>query len=80
MVTVLREAGLSVHIYKDDHPPAHVHVEGDGVAKINLDGPGDRPAFVWAKGMNHAEKRRALEVVVRNRAALRQRWEEIHGV
>lgn len=36
MVTVLRAHGLRVVIFVDDHQPAHVHVFGDGQAKINL--------------------------------------------
>jgi len=34
MVTVLRASGLKVVIFVDDHEPAHVHVFGDGQAKI----------------------------------------------
>jgi hypothetical protein len=34
---------LRFAIYTDDHEPAHVHVIGDGNAKINLDGPGGKP-------------------------------------
>ncbi len=34
MVTVLRAHGLRVVIYANDHRPAHVHVFGDGEAKI----------------------------------------------
>jgi hypothetical protein len=36
MVTVLREGGLRVRIYTDDHEPAHVHVVGDGIARVSL--------------------------------------------
>ncbi len=36
MVTVLRADGLRVVIYTNDHLPAHVHVYGDGEAKIGL--------------------------------------------
>ena len=39
MVTVLRAQGLRVVIFLNDHHPAHVHVFGDGEAKINLSGP-----------------------------------------
>jgi Domain of unknown function (DUF4160) len=55
MVTVLRAYGLRVVIYTNDHDPAHVHVFGDGEAKINLlsaDGP---PALIWAVGMSRGE-------------------------
>ena len=79
MVTVLREAGFSVRIYKDDHAPAHVYVVGDGIAKLNLDGPDGRPAFVRTRGMTRAQERRAYDVVARNRAALLDRWRDIHG-
>jgi hypothetical protein len=39
MVTIHRAQGLRVVIFTDDHEPAHVHVFGDGHAKINLIGP-----------------------------------------
>lgn len=38
MVTVHREAGFRFIIFVDDHEPAHVHVIGDGKAKIDLGG------------------------------------------
>ena len=38
MVTVLRIDGLRIVIYVNDHQPAHVHVFGDGEAKINPGG------------------------------------------
>jgi hypothetical protein len=34
IVTVLRAEGLRVVIFVNDHQPAHVHVFGDGEAKI----------------------------------------------
>ena len=43
MVTVFRAYGLRVIIFVDDHLPAHVHVFGDGQAKISLVGVGGRP-------------------------------------
>jgi hypothetical protein len=76
MVTVLRSDGLRVVIFINDHQPAHVHVFGDGEAKINLLG---EPALVWADGMTRAELRRAMRVVTSQQAALLQRWEDIHG-
>jgi hypothetical protein len=79
VVTVLREAGLRVVIFLDDHEPAHVHVFGDGHAKIDLVGPKGSPVLVWAEGMKRNEVRRALQIVVANQATLLARWEEIHG-
>jgi hypothetical protein len=46
MVTVLRARGLRVVIFINDHRPAHVHVFGDGEAKINLSGPDNTPELV----------------------------------
>lgn len=43
MVTVHREAGLRFIIYSDDHKPAHVHVVGDGNAKVDLGGANGMP-------------------------------------
>ncbi|GGD14010.1 DUF4160 domain-containing protein [Aureimonas glaciei] len=80
MVTVLRALGLSVRIYKDDHPPAHVHVRyGGGMAKIDLAGPENLPILVWTRGLNSADARHVLDYVAENRPYLLARWEEIHG-
>lgn len=58
MVTVFRAFGLRVIIFLDDHQPAHVHVFGDGHAKINLLGFGGIPELVWADSMSRTEIRR----------------------
>ena len=78
MVTVLRADGLRVVIYVNDHLPAHVHVFGDGEAKINLVGDG-APTLVWADSMTRGEVRRSMRVVAGQLAFLLQRWEDIHG-
>ena len=43
MVTVLRAQGFRIVIFVNDHEPAHVHVFGDGEAKINLRGTAGTP-------------------------------------
>jgi hypothetical protein len=77
MVTVLRAQGLRVVIYVNDHPPAHVHVFGDGEAKINV-ACGGPPELMWADGMSRGEVRRALRLVAEHRDHLLARWEELH--
>ncbi|MEO0654321.1 MAG: DUF4160 domain-containing protein [Pseudomonadota bacterium] len=79
MVTVLRERGLRVVIFTDDHEPAHVHVFGDGHAKINLAGANGAPELVWAVDMKRNEVRKAMAVVRENSTALLTKWGEIHG-
>ena len=79
MVTVLRAHGLRVVIYANDHRPAHVHVFGDGEAKIDLLGADGTPDLVWADGMTRSEVRRAMRIVVEQQAFLLARWEDIHG-
>ena len=79
MVTVLRADGLRVVIYVNDHQPAHVHVFGDGEAKINLLGARGTPDLVWAESMTRGEVRRAMRVVAEQHAFLLQRWRDIHG-
>ena len=72
MVTVLRAAGLRVVIFVDDHQPAHVHVFGDGHAKINLLGADGTPELVWVDGMTRGEIRRQPDddLVLLDRQAL----------
>jgi hypothetical protein len=79
MITVVRAYGLSVVIYRYDHEPPHVHVIGDGIAKILLGAPDGEPSIEYTKGMNDAEKRRALRAVRESRVELLAHWERIHG-
>lgn len=79
MVTGLRDGSLRVVIFTDDHPPAHVHVFGDGQAKINLLGAGDGIELVWARAMTRAEVRDAMRLVAMHRESLLARWRAMHG-
>ena len=56
MLTVLRASGLEFAIYVDDHPPPHVHVYGDGKAKIALVGRDGRPELLRASGFKGNDK------------------------
>lgn len=79
MVTIHREQGLQVIIFTDDHEPAHVHVFGDGQAKINLVGPDGAPTLVSADGMKQGDVRRAMKIVRNQQKQFLARWREIHG-
>lgn len=79
MVTVLRESGLHIVIYLDDHPPPHVHVFGDGSAKIALGTDHETPVVVRTAGMKAGELKKALSVVLEHRLALMEKWKEFHG-
>lgn len=79
MITVLRAKGFRIVIFTDDHEPAHVHVFGDGEAKINLTGAGGRAELIWTVGMSRADIRKCIRLVGENREALLQRWNDIHG-
>ncbi len=79
MVTIFRGSGLQVVIFVDDHSPAHVHVFGDGQAKINLLGPNGDPELIWADGMKRNDVRRALQIVIEHKALFLRKWTEIHG-
>jgi hypothetical protein len=79
MVTVLRAHGLRVVIFTNDHLPAHVHVFGDGEAKIDLLGADGIPELIWGDAMSRGEIRRALRIVTEQQAFLLARWEDIHG-
>ena len=78
MVTVFRAHGLRVVIFLDDHEPAHVHVFGDGEAKIKLLGA-HAPELVWTVGMSRADLRRAMRIVKEQQPFLLERWSAFHG-
>jgi hypothetical protein len=79
MVVVLRMGSLRVVIYLNDHPPAHVHVIGDGEAKIDIASPQDGVTLLWSRGMSRADVREAVALAAANRDALLRKWEAIHG-
>jgi hypothetical protein len=79
MITVLRAHGLRVVIYKDDHPPAHVHVLGDGEMRILLEGPDGRPDVLDVYRMKARDISRALAVVHEEQPMLLALWRSIHG-
>jgi len=76
---IYRAHGLRVIIFTDDHEPAHVHVFGDGQAKINLIGPDGSPALVWAEDMKANDLRRAVQLVRDQQELFLAKWREIHG-
>jgi Domain of unknown function (DUF4160) len=77
MPAILRERGLSFCIYTEDHPPAHVHVRGDGEVKIDIGAT--HASVVWNKGLSARYIKIALAVVNRERAILLDAWARIHG-
>ena len=79
MVTLHREGGLRFVIFTDDHEPAHVHVIGDGSAKINLAGRDGLPELVRNDGLKAGDLRKAMRVVGKRQAAMLERWSAIHG-
>ncbi len=79
MVAVHRAHGLSFVIFVDDHEPAHVHVFGDGQAKINLLGAKGAPTLAWVDGMKRANVRRAMRIVAERQDHLLAQWGKIHG-
>ncbi|QMW21863.1 DUF4160 domain-containing protein [Sandaracinobacteroides saxicola] len=79
MVTIHRQGGLSFVIYLDDHAPAHVHVVGDGHAKVDLAGPMGGPVLVRAHGFGAGDLRRAMAIISERQDEFLRRWRAIHG-
>lgn len=75
MITLLRSAGMRFVIYTDDHEPAHLHVYGDGEARIDI----LRVEVMSNRGMSKRELSRALAIVRDERAMFLEKWSEIHG-
>lgn len=79
MVTVHREGGFRVVIYKDDHEPAHVHVIKDGEVIVNLVGADGQPEVRQVFGATKADVRKSLRIAIEQQAHLLAKWKEIHG-
>jgi hypothetical protein len=79
MIVVHRAGGFRFVIYTSDHEPAHVHVIGDGHAKINIVGPDSAPELVFSIAIKKSDMRRLLAEVTEHREELIAKWERIHG-
>ena len=79
MVTVHREGGFRVAIYRDDHVPAHVHLIKDGEVIVNLRGAEGMPEVRQVFGATNADVRKCLRIVTERQAMLLAKWKEMHG-
>jgi hypothetical protein len=79
MVTIFRESGLSFVIFIDDHAPPHVHVFGDGTAKIELGTKKEDIRVVDVEGMKAGAARKAKRIVAERWDELMMKWAEFHG-
>jgi len=76
MVRVLDEDGFVVHIWLNDHVPAHVHVyRAEALVIVEIASLRIRAAY----DMKPRDLRRATAIVGANRELLMARWKEIHG-
>jgi hypothetical protein len=75
MVTVLRQHGLRFVIYTADHEPPHVHVYGDGEARVDI-----LTLEVLTQGrMSDRDVRRAVTVIEANWQLFQETWRKYHG-
>ena len=75
MVPVLLAAGMRFVIHTDDHEPAHVHVYGNGEARIDI----LRLVPISNRRMSRRDLSRAIALVAENRDMLLDKWRQIHG-
>jgi hypothetical protein len=89
-VLILRDESqnLYVHIYTNDHEPAHVHVfkgrkndKNKHNVKINIGNDNEPPSIVKADAdMQNDDIKAAWRLVAENQEILLKKWNEIHGV
>jgi len=79
VVVVHRAHGFRFVIYTLDHEPAHIHITGDGQAKVNLLGPDGAPEVIYSIGIRRSALRRLVAEVVERQHIFLRKWERIHG-
>jgi len=79
VVVVHRAHGFRFVIYTLDHEPAHIHITGDGQAKVNLLGPDGAPVVIYSIGIRRSALRRPIAEVVERQDIFLREWERIHG-
>ncbi|QLF69746.1 DUF4160 domain-containing protein [Peteryoungia desertarenae] len=75
MVTVFRKHGMRFVIYTADHEPPHVHVYGDGEARIDI----LRLTVITQGGMSDRDVRRAVDEIEAQQEMLIDIWRRYHG-
>ena len=76
MASVHDENGFIIHIWPDDHPPAHVHLyRAECYIKINL----PDLSLIQARNAKPRDYRQAYEMVKANREKLLAAWRKYHG-
>ena len=75
MVTVLRSHGMRFVIYTADHEPPHVHVYGDGEARLDI----VTLKVMTQGGLSDRDVRRAVEEIKAQQALFLETWRRYHG-
>ncbi|PLK69695.1 hypothetical protein C0V73_19585 [Rhizobium sp. TH135] len=75
MVTVLRKHGMRFVIYTADHEPPHVHVYGDGEARIDI----VTLRVMTQGGLSDRVVRKAVEEIKTQQALFLATWRQYHG-
>ncbi len=79
IVVVHRAYGFRFVIYTADHAPAHVHIVGAGLAKVDLLGRDGVPELLFSIGIKRGEMWRLMAETIAHRDRLLREWERIHG-
>jgi len=80
MATLFKIKGYDVRILTNDHPPPHVHVQGNnGFAKIDLGAKTGVLKLVECGGIPKGALRAIWFEVADRRTDLIRKWREIHG-
>jgi Domain of unknown function (DUF4160) len=76
---------FTVHIYTNDHLPAHVHIfkgskkAGRPSVKINIGNENTPPEVIKVDGMQRQDVKLAWRLVVQHQEMFLKRWLQIHG-
>lgn len=75
MVTVLRKHGMRFVIYTADHEPPHVHVYGDGEARLDI----VTLKVMTQGGLSDRDVRKAVEEIRTQQTLFLETWRQYHG-
>ncbi|MGQ2970709.1 MAG: DUF4160 domain-containing protein [Allorhizobium sp.] len=75
MVTILRKHGMRFVIYTADHEPPHVHVYGDGEARIDI----LTLKVMTQGGLSDRDVRKAVEEIKTQQVLFLETWRQYHG-
>jgi hypothetical protein len=79
LATLFRIGGYRIVVYSNDHRPPHVHVVGEGHARLELGKTADDVRLTEQDGVSPRDLRRIVREIIARHSECLAGWRKYHG-